>query len=228
MNYSLVRRGIPVGMVVLLLATVSLSQTDQKFAESQRRNAMELRQYTWKSRIEIQKDGETRNVQLNLMRYDIGGTLQKTQLSSTPQQQLPTRGLKGRIAQKKKEDFMETLDSLGKLAKSYGELSPEAMQRFMATAAITSEMGPQQKSIRAKGIDVLQPGDAMSVWLDAVTRKLKKVEIQTALDRKPVRVVSEFQDLPEGPTYMARSIVSYPSEELTLITENFDYQRAKP
>ncbi len=58
-----------------------------------------------------------------------------------------------------------------------------------------------------------------------MTRKQRRVEIQTTLDRKPVKVVSDFQDLPNGPTYMARSIVDYPSEELRLITENFDYER---
>ncbi len=155
----------------------------------------------------------------------MNGTLHKSLISRTPQQNLPTRGIRGFIAQKKKENFMETLDRLGALAKSYSELSPEEMQRFMATAIVTPEMNPQQKLIRIKGSNVVQPGDSMTLWVDAVTRKQRKVEIQTSLDRKPVRVVSDFQDLPNGPTYMARSVVDYPGEELTLITENFDYER---
>src|SRR5262245_23357413 len=205
----------------LLTILVFSAQMDQNFAQSQRQNAQELRQYTWKSRTEIQKGGETRNIQLNLMRYDLSGTLQKTPISSTPQPQLPTRGLRGRVAQKKKENFLEMLEGLGAIAKSYSELSPEKMQRFISTATVTP--GPQ---IRLQGGDVLQPGDSMTVWVDAVTRKQRKVEIQTMFEMKLVRVVSEFQDLPSGPTYMARSIVTYPSEELTIITENFDYERA--
>lgn len=226
MNKQSACRGIEVGMAILLLASVAIpSQMDQNFAQAQQQNAQALRQYAWKSRTEIRKGGETKNVQVALVRYDTYGALQKTTISSTPQQQLPTRGIRGLIAQKKKEDFMETLDSLGKLAKSYGELSPDAMQRFMATATVTPEMGQQQKLFRINGGNVLQPGDSMTLWVDAASRKQRRVEIQTTLDRKPVRIVSDFQTLPMGPTYMARSAVDYPSEALTLITENFDYER---
>ena len=226
MNKLTVRRVIEWGLAVMLLAGVAISaQMEQKFAQAQQQNAQALMQYTWKSRTEIRKGGETKNVQLALERYDNYGSLQKTPLSSTPQQQLPTRGLRGMIAQKKKENFMDTLEGLSRVAKSYSELSPQAMQRFMASAMVAPEMGPQQKLIRITGNNVLQPGDVMTIWVDAVTRKQRKVEIQTSFDRKPVRIISEFQDLPQGPTHMARSVVDYPGAELTLITENFDYER---
>ena len=78
---------------------------------------------------------------------------------------------------------------------------------------------------RVSGGNILQPGDSMTLWVDAVTRKQRRVEIHTTLDRKPVRIVSEFQDLPGGPTHMSRSVIDYPGEEITLITENFDYAR---
>ena len=227
MNNLFVSRGIQSGMAILLATTVAISsQMDQKLAQAQKQNAQALRQYTWKSRTEVRKGGETKNVQLALNRYDINGMLQKTTVSSTPQQQLPTRGIRGLIAQKKKEDFMETLEGLGALARSYAELSPDAMQRFMVTASVTPEMNPQQKLLRVSGGNILQPGDSMTVWLDAVSRKQRRVEIHTTLDRKPVKIVSDFQDLPAGPSYMARSVVEYPSADLSLITENFDYQPA--
>jgi hypothetical protein len=227
MNKLFVSRGIQTGMAILLATTVAISsQMDQKLAQSQKQNEQALRQYTWQSRTEIRKGGETKNVQMAVNRYDIYGTLQKTTVSSTPQQQLPTRGIRGLIAQKKKEDFKETLEGLSALARSYAELSPDAMQRFMGTASVTPEMNPQQKLFRVTGGNILQPGDSMTVWLDAVSRKQRRVEIHTTLDRKPVRIVSDFQDLPGGPNYMARSVIDYPSAELTLITENFDYQRS--
>jgi hypothetical protein len=213
-------------VVIVLLATVAVSsQMDKKFAQAQQENAQALRQYTWKSRTEIQKGGETKNVQVNLMRYGANGALEQTLVSSTPRHNLPTRGIRGLIAQKKKEDFMERLDSLAMLAKSYGELPPAEMQRFMAAATVMPEMRSEQKLLRISGGNVLQPGDSMTLWIDAVTRRLRRVEVQTTLERKPVRVVSDFQDLPAGPTFTARSVVDYASKELTLITENFDYER---
>lgn len=226
MKILTVPRGIQLGMAILLAATVAISsQMDQKLARAQQQNARALKQYTWKSRTEIQKGGETRRVQVTLMRYDLDGTLQKTLISSTPQQQLPARGIRGLIARKKKESFKETLESLSTLAKSYSELAPDEMQRFLATAIVAPETGSRQGLIRIAGSDVLQLGDSMTLWVDASAGKLRKIEIHTSLERKPVRVVSDFQDLPKGPTYRSRSVVEYPSEELRLITENFDYER---
>src|SRR5262245_45786915 len=135
MKNATLRHGLQLGVIALFLTSIAISaQTDQKSALSQQQNAQALRQYSWKSRTEIRKGGETKNVQLSLMRYDIRGTLQKTMLSSTPQQQLPQRGLRGRIAQKKKEDFMDMLGGLETLAKSYSELPPDKIKRFMSTA----------------------------------------------------------------------------------------------
>src|SRR5262245_52560164 len=121
-------KNIFMGFAALSLAAVAMSSpADQT----------ELRRYTWKARTEIVKGGETKNVQLSQMRYDINGALQKTMISSTPQQELPSRGLRGRIAHKKKEDFMETLKGLETLAKSYSEIPADKMQWFMATAVVT-------------------------------------------------------------------------------------------
>ena len=221
--------GAVLTMALLLLAPLDLpAQQARQVEQARQANARALRQYTWKSRTEVRKGGETKSVRLSLTRYGADGALQQTPLAGTPPPDLPKHGLRGLIARKKKEDFMETLEELSALAKSYGELPPDRMQYFMAGAALTPEMTAQQKLVRMEAHDVLRPGDSMTLWVDAVTRRQRRVEILTTLDRKPVRVVSEFQDLPQGPTYMARSVVDYPDKEITLITENFDYERARP
>ena len=58
---------LAVAIVGLMTATVA-AQTNQKFARAQKENARALMQYEWKSRTEIQKDGETGKDQLVLMR----------------------------------------------------------------------------------------------------------------------------------------------------------------
>jgi hypothetical protein len=98
------------------------------------------------------------------------------------------------------------------------------MQRFMETSTITPELTAQHKLVRIAGRDVLRPGDSMTVFVDAVSRKQRRIEIQTWLDQKPVVIVSEFQDLPQGPTYMVRSRVSYDGNAIGMIAENFDYE----
>jgi len=110
------------------------------------------------------------------------------------------------------------------LANAYGELPPEKMQEFMKTAKATLETNAPQPLLRLESTNVLQPGDSMTIWLDANTRRQRRVEINSTFDEKPMRIVTEFRDLPNGPTYMARSVVDYPRAELTLTMENFDYE----
>ena len=124
----------------------------------------------------------------------------------------------------KKLSGRERIEALQKLARSYGELPPAKMQEFRGRATATLETNAPQPLLRLEASDVLQPNDSMTVWVDANTRRQRRIEINSSYDAKAVRIVSEFRDLPGGPTYMARSVVDYPHEELTLTVENFDHQ----
>lgn len=216
--------GVALGGLVWFAPPQVRAQTNEKMAQAAA-NATALKQYQWKSRTEIQKDGETKNVQVALMRYDSNGQLQKTPVSGTPEPDLPKFGLRKMIAQKKLREFRERVQELGALAKTYSELPPEQMQRFMATASVTPEA---PNLVRLEGRKVIHPGDSMAIWIDAVSRKQRRVEIHTSLNDKPVGIVSEFQDIPQGgPTYMARSQINYEGTSVTIITENFDHARVQ-
>ena len=215
-------------LVVLLFGALAVSaqapaQLKELFARSQQQNAQALKQYAWKSRNEVRKNGESKSTQIFLMRYDAGGNLQKSQIGGSAPPSMPKGPLMGHIAQKKKEEFIELVNGLRQQVEAYSHLPPEKMQAFLASAVITPQLN--QVLIQIQGQHILQRGDSMSIWLDAKTRKQRRVEINTFLERNPVKAVIEFGDLPAGPTYMARTIVEYPKEALQLISENFDYKR---
>lgn len=201
--------------IVLCAWSIAHGQQDQ--------NALALRQYTWKSQTQIRKEGEVKATRLYSNRYAADGTVVQLLLEEESAK-LPKFGLRGMVAKKKKQEAQELIEALQALAKSYGELPPAKMQAVMTSARATLETNAPQPLLRLESANVLQPGDSMIVWLDANTRRKRRIEINTSFDAKPVRIVTEFQDLPHGPTYLARSVVNYPHEELTLTVENFDYE----
>ena len=209
--------------IMLCAGSLAYGQQEQKFAQAQKQNAQALRQYTWKSRSQVRKDGDVKSTKIFLTRYASDGT-QVQVLLEEDSARLPKFGLRGMIARKKKEEAAQLIEALQKLAKSYGELPPAKMQEFMGRATATLETNAPQPLLRLEASDVLQPNDSMTVWVDANTRRQRRIEINSSYDAKAVRIVSEFRDLPGGPTYMARSVVDYPHEELTLTVENFDHQ----
>jgi len=212
--------------LLMMLCNWSMAhgQQEQKFAQAQKQNAQALRQYTWKSRTEIRKEGELKSTKLFMSRYASDGT-QVQVLLDEDSAKLPKFGIRGAIARKKKEEAGKLIEALQRLAKSYGELPPAKMQEFMSTAQVRLETNTPQPLLRLEATGVLQPNDSMIVWIDANTRRQRRIEINSSYDEKPVRIISEFKDLAGGPTYLARSVVDYPREELTLTVENFDYQR---
>jgi len=198
-------------------------QQDQKFAQAMKQNTLALRQYSWKSQTQIRKDGEVKATKVYMNRYAADGTVVQLLLEESSAK-LPKFGIRGMVAKKKKEEAMELIDALQRFARSYGELPPAKMQEFMTRATVTLETRAPQPLLRLESGNVLQSGDSMVVWLDANTRRQRRIEINSSFDAKPVRIVTEFKDIANGPTYMARSVVDYPHEELTLTIENFEYE----
>ncbi len=209
--------------IVLCAWTMAHGQQDQKFSQAMKQNALALHQYTWKSQTQIRKEGEVKATKLYSNRYAPDGTVVQLLLEEESAK-LPKFGIRGMVAKKKKQEAQELIEALQQLAKSYGELPPAKMQEFMKSARASLETNAPQPLLRLESANVLQPGDSMIVWVDANTRRQRRIEINTSLDARLVRIVTEFRDLPNGPTYLARSVVDYQSEELTLTVENFDYE----
>lgn len=228
MKFSTFQKKRVVIATLIGLAIISCSWTmayaqDQKFAIAAKQNAMALQQYTWKSQTQIRKEGDVKATKLYSNRYAADGTVVQLLLQEESAK-LPKFGIRGMVAKKKKAEAQELIEALQRFAKSYGELPPAKMQEFMKTANATLETNAAEPLLRLESTNILQPGDSMIVWLDANTRRQRRVEINSTFDEKPVRIVTEFRDLPNGPTYVARSVVDYPREELTLTMENFDYE----
>jgi regulator of protease activity HflC (stomatin/prohibitin superfamily) len=217
------KRNIYIALAIMLCSWSLAYAQDQKFAIAAKQNAMALQQYTWKSQTQIRKEGDVKATKLYSNRYAADGTVVQLLLQEESAK-LPKFGIRGMVAKKKKAEAQELVEALQRFAKSYGELPPAKMQEFMKTANATLETNAAEPLLRLESTNILQPGDSMIVWLDANTRRQRRVEINSTFDEKPVRIVTEFRDLPNGPTYVARSVVDYPREELTLTMENFDYE----
>ena len=209
--------------IIVCAWTMAHGQQNEKFSSSMKQNALALRQYTWKSQTQIRKEGELKATKVYSNRYAADGTVAQLLLEEESAK-LPKFGLRGMVAKKKKQEAQDLIEALQALAKSYGELPPAKLQVLMTSARASLETNAPQPLLRLESVNVLQPGDSMIVWLDANKRRQRRIEINTSFDAKPVRIVTEFRDLPQGPTYLARSVVDYPHEELTLTVENFDYE----
>jgi hypothetical protein len=215
---------------LLAMASTAPAQDKQKFAQAQKANSEALRQFTWTSRTELKLKGESKNVKLEQVRYDVDGKIQKTAVGGTPPAQPssePSRGLRGRakakIIENKKEEFAELMQNLAGLALSYVHMTPNQIQAFAQNATIASA---KDGSGIIKGSSVLQPGDSVTVFVDPQTLMIRRVEILSSLEKKAVHLLADFQDLNNGPTHAARAKLQYPEKGIELTIDNYEYRRA--
>jgi hypothetical protein len=227
-----------VALVVLCSAMVlGQDNVQPSFAESQKANAQALRQYSWKSRTEIKLKGESKNIKLEQVRYDASGTLQKTPIGAPPAAAAaPAQGGRGgrggrvktKVIENKKEEFGELMKGLGQLVASYGQLPPDRLQAFKATATTGRGEGALQGTARVEGVNVLEQGDSVTIWIDPASQMMRRVEIKTIYDNKPATLVADYQSVPNGPTYMARAVLTCPEKNVELTVDNSEYVQGRP
>ncbi len=176
----------------------------QKVAQKLSQNQQKLRAYSWTKRTEVLVEGQpvTRLVKV---RYDIDGKLQGTALGASGDLTPEIRGL------------VRDLEDRG---FAYTQPDPKAFAVFLQRSEIWEGRG--SGTIRVEGENFLQSGD--SVELTGSGHRLEKAEVETSYRAAPLQIKADYRALPNnGPTYVARLIVSYPSQGLELKIENFDY-----
>lgn len=221
-------RGAGAGALALLVALGAAASAQQReFVEAQRANADALRSYTWKSRTELKLEGEIVNVRLEQVRYDFDGRLQKTQIGgSTASTESGGRGgpLRKRVVAKKKEEFQNLMSDVAALAGSYAHLPADTLRTFFARATITRPQGIEGGGVRVQGRGVLSPTDEMTILIDPTTFMIRRVEVTSALEGKPVFITVDYRSLESGLTYPTRSLLRYPDKGLDVTVEHFEYQ----
>lgn len=188
-----------------------------------------LPQYTFKQSTVMKLKGEVKSNTLNQVYFGPDGKPQTTQLSAPPPKQESSGGgrrgrVKEKIVENKKEDMQEFVQQLVKLSNSYLVLPKEKMQALAQTGQFSQDATGIQLAVH----DFVQPGDKLVLTFDPATKRQRKAVATTTLDGGPVTVSADYQDLSDGLTYNAQTVISAPKKELELTMQTFEYVKSAP
>jgi len=236
------RRAATIAFVaVICTATNGWSQPTPEIAEflgqsvvAQAANGAALRQHSWTQSMEIILDDESKGAIFHVVRFDSDGQVQRTTLGVEEEGRLKMRpfdrkrkaavtairGLTGAIKDSKIDGIQQTIAAAAGLVAAYGH--PGATYYDSASYAVGS--GDLDQTVKAVGIGVLKPGDALSQWLDNSSGLLRRVEFESYLEEtdEVVRAVLTFETI-DGLTYAAHTAIDIPHEQMQVIIETFDY-----
>ena len=219
-----------VGLVALALPQAAQAQgalsSDANMAvqitEARKANDTLMRQYTWNSRTELLENNEVKDIRLELNNYAPDGALQRSLLNDTGAS-LPRGFLRRAIAEDQKKKVEEYLTGLRGLLDQYTLSTTGKILDFMTSA---TTIGPDASGlVEMTGHNVVSPGDTLSIWTDARTRKTRRLLVNGFYQGDIVTVTATFNTLPSGLTYMAYANVSVPAKQMTVQVQNFDYSR---
>jgi len=184
-----------------------------------------LKPYEWVETTVVSLKGEEKSRQLNRCYHGADGKVQKIPLT-TPPPQKKKRGLRGKIAEAKKEELTDYMKEAVALVKLYVPPQPVLIQKAKDTGKVTVQPLPGQKA-RLTFTDYLKPGDSLALELDLASNRPVSAKISTYVDTKADAVTLDvrFSTLDNNATYAADITLNAPSQNLQVAVQNSGYRR---
>jgi hypothetical protein len=188
-------------------------------------NQAALRQYTWMENVQVAVNGEVKTTKQMSCRYGPDGKPQCSPTGPPPEQQ-QARGIRGRVAEKKKEEFTDTMQQVKGLIGLYVPPDSGRMQAAHQAGNVTfSRPATGEAGLVFRNYSL--PGDSMTLDFAMGTRKLTALAVSTYLGdpSNPVTLNVQFAQLPDGTNYPAQEAVNLASKGIQLTVTNSNYQK---
>lgn len=197
----------------------------QSLAESQQL----LRQYEWIETTAISLNGEEKSRQQKRCYYGADGVLQKVPVSaSAPEER--KRGLRGRIAAKKKEDLAEYLDAAAAVVRSYVPPDPAKLEASKVAGKVSADLLEPGKRARVNFRDYAKPGDNLGLELDVADNRLLGLTVSSYMEdaKDVVNLDARLGLLDNGASYPKVITLDAPAKNTRVTVENSGYRRVSP
>lgn len=191
-------------------------------------NKQMLAQYTWTEQDIISLKGEEKKEELYNVHLGPDGKPQKTPIdpNSMSDSDRQRHGLRGRIVEKKTEEYQEYAQSIKTLIQQY--VPPEQQLIEQARQQGNIMVGPVggPGEFRLVISNYVKQGDSMTVIVNKPQLALVSLSIATYLSdpSDAVNVNVQFSRLPDGTSHVSTETIDGVSKQLTIAVQNTNYQ----
>ncbi len=182
-----------------------------------------LRKYEWVETTTLSHKGEQKSTKQSQCYYGADGSLQKIPIA--PEQgaehKKAPRGIRGKIAKKKKGDMAEYMADATALVKRYVPPDPARIQAVKDAGKMSFHPLAADK-LQLQFRDYLKAGDVLSVYLDPSTNHLTGVRVSTHLGEPDDLVTLDvtMNTLSDGAVYPSEIVLVAQSKEIKVDIRN--------
>lgn len=187
----------------------------------------QLRTYEWLETTVVYKDGEEKSRKQSRCYYGVDGKLYKVPTGAETQDKAP-KGLRGKIAENKKEEITDYIESCVKKVHEYLPPKPDVIQTAYAGGRMAMQVVEPNKRFQMTFSDYLQKGDALGIGLNKEKKILTNVDVKSYVD-KPDQAVNfhlNYGLLPDGTQYPMETILDMPSKGIKINIKNEGYKKS--
>jgi hypothetical protein len=194
----------------------------QSLAQSQ----ATLQQYEWIETTAVSLKGEEKSRKQNRCYHGADGGVQKVPVAAPPPPD-KKRGLRGKIAENKKEELSDYMEQAVTTVKLYVPPSPDRIQAAKDAGRVSFTPNPPAQRVRIDFRDYQKPGDLLTVEVDPANNRLLGVTVSTYIqDAKDAVVLDvDFAALADGTTYPASVRLDAKAKGVTVDVKNSGYRK---
>jgi len=196
--------------------------------ESMARNKQQLAHYTWTQQDIISLKGEEKKEELFDVHLGPDGKPQKTNLDpNMSDDERHRRGLRGRIREKKIEEYKEYAEQMKSLMQQY--VPPEKALLDQAYQQGNVMFGPAgvPNEVRIVITNYVKPQDSVTLVFNKQEKRLLSMNISSYLSdpSDAVKLNVQFSSLPDGTNHVSSMNLDGVSKQLTIAVTNTNYQK---
>jgi len=187
-----------------------------------------LKQYEWIETTLVSVNGKEVSRTQNRCYWGEEGKLQKVPVLPAEEAK-KKRGLRGRIAEKKKEEMTDYMKSAVEMVKLYVPPDPNRIQAARDKGKASLHMIQPGKRVRLEFRDYRLAGDTLGVEIDLTNNRLLGLKVSTHLadPEDAVTLDVKFASLKDGTGYPAKTILDAKAKKMKVTVENSGYRKAR-
>jgi len=185
------------------------------------------RKYEWVETTTLSHKGEQKSAKQNRCYYGADGTLQKTPIDTGQgeAEKKSPRGLRGKVAKKKKGEMADYMQAAVALVKQYVPPDPARIQAVKDAGKLSiNPLASDRLQLQFR--DYLKAGDVLSVNLDPTTNQLLGLQVASYLDKPDDAVLLDvtMATLQDGAIYASEIVLDGESKSIKVDIKNTGYR----
>ncbi len=188
-------------------------------------SATTLRQFEWIETTTVSLKGEQKAQTQERCYYGADGKLQKVPVAA-PAPEKKKGGLRGKIAENKKEELSDYMKEAVALVKSYLPPDPSKIDAVKSAGRLSVSPQPGNK-VRLTLATYLKPADSLTLEMNLADNTLATAGVASTMDsdKAPVSLVVNFAKLDNGAVYEAKTVLDAKGKELRVTIEKSGYRK---